>query len=148
MNATPKTTITGAGAVVITLVLLSATVLEVSNAYSQENVGGADIDFSQNELTVYDAGVAEFKKILILQGWEKADIRITGFCDQEYAEDFYHDLVVTRLNFLHRRGLLDTSIQEGRYIKQLENIRDHMPDPEMVEGVAEKMQSQCKLRAQ
>ena len=118
------------------LFFLLTTVLEVSYAYGQ------------NELAIYDAGIAEFKKIIRQQGWEKADIYIASFCDQDYAEDFYHDVVITRINFLHRRGVLDASIREGRYVKQLENIRDQMPDPEMEEGLADKMQSQCELRGQ
>jgi len=117
-------------------------------AYPQEYIDGTNIRLDQNELAVYDAGIAEFKKIIKQNGWEKADIYITSFCDQDYAEDFYHDVVITRISFLDRRGMLDASIQEGKYVLQLENIRDQMPDPEMEEGVAQKMQSQCKLKGQ
>ena len=126
--------------------VLLTSVLVVSYAYPKDNVEGTNISLRQNELAVYDAGIAEFKKILKQQGWEKADIHIASFCDQDYPEDFYHDLVITRIRFLDRRSLLDASIQEGIHVKQLENIRDKMPDPEMVEGVAQKMQSQCKGR--
>ena len=97
----------------------------------------------ENELAIYDAGIAEFKIILKQQNWEKADINIASFCDQEYAEDFYHDLVITRINFLSGRAL-EINPQNAKYVTQLEKIRDQMPDPEMVEGVAEKMGLQCK----
>ena len=130
------------------LFFLLTTVLGVSYAYPQEYIDGTNIRLDQNELAVYDAGIAEFKKIIKQNGWEKADIYITSFCDQDYAEDFYHDIVITRISFLDRRGMLDASIQEGKYVLQLENIRDQMPDPEMEEGVAQKLQSQCKLKGQ